>query len=47
VHHDHKKAYFVALRKHWFVFDKVELERKKKALREEDGLTEQQIEDKM
>ena len=47
VHHDHKKAYFVALRRAWFIFDEAALARVKKALKEKDGLSDEEIEAKM
>lgn len=44
--HDHKKSYYVALRRAWFVFDEAILEKVKAALRA-DGLSEELIEAKM
>ena len=45
VHHDHKKGYFVALRRAWFVFDPVRLDELKGHLRS-DGLSDEEIEAK-
>ena len=45
VHHEFKKAYFVALRRAWFVFDPVALAQVEAALKA-DGLTEEEIEAK-
>ena len=46
VHHDSKKAYFVALRTTWFQFDEEKLEEVKQGLRNE-GMSEKEIEAKM
>ena len=43
VHHDAKKAYFVALRNAWFIFDPLRLDEVKAALRAK-GKSEEQIE---
>ena len=45
IHHDHKKGYFVALRRAWFVFDPVKLRELKGHLRS-DGLSDEEIKPK-
>ena len=46
IHHELKKAYFVALRQAWFVFDPAALARVKAALKA-DGMSDDEIEAKM